>query len=128
VGTQPDKISDAIPAMLSIIEDMPVVENAILQTRDNILKKIESDRTLPSQLFWDYLSVQDRGYNRDLTKDIYEKMKNTGTKDLVDFQKNYVQNRHFSFLVLGDKKWINLGYLKQFGELIELKMEDVFCY
>ncbi len=128
VGTQPDKISDAIPAMLSIIEDMPVIENSIIQNRDNILKKIESDRTLPSQLFWDYLSIKDKGFDRDLTKDIYEKMKKTSPKDLIDFQKKYVRNRHFSFLVLGDKTRIDLDYLKQFGTLVELKMDDVFCY
>lgn len=128
VGTQPDKISDAIPALLSIINDMPVVENQIQQTRDNILKKIESDRVLPAEIFWGYLATKDKGYDRDLSKDIYTKMKNTRAQDLVDFQKQYIKDRNFSFLVLGDKKRIDLEYLKQFGELVELKMEDVFCY
>ncbi len=128
VGTQPDKISDAIPAMLSIMDKMPVVEKSIQQTIDNIIKKIESDRSLPSQVFWNYLSVQDKGFNHDLTKDIYEKMKNVKVHDLLDFQQKYVKNRDFSFLVLGDKKRVDLTYLKQFGELVELTVEDVFCY
>ncbi len=48
VGTQPDKLQDAIPAMLGILRDMPAIYPQIEQARASILKRIETERLLPT--------------------------------------------------------------------------------
>jgi predicted Zn-dependent peptidase len=128
VGTQPDKIKDAIPAMKEIIENMPIVEVQIEHARHSIQKRLESDRIAPSRMYWEYRSVKDLGYDRDLYEDIYEKMKTVTKEDLMAFHSKFIKGRDYSLLVLGDKKQVDLEYLATFGEVKELTMKDVFGY
>lgn len=128
VGTQPDKISDAIPALLQIIEDMPLVESQIENARLTILKQMESERTPRKRIFWEALAARDLGFERNLNPDLYEAARIATPGTLADFHEQFVRGRNYSFLVLGSKKQVDLSYLSNFGEVEELTMEQVFGY
>ncbi len=128
LGTQPDKLPDAIPYLLNILEDMPVVEAAMENARISILKRLESSRTASTQLFWEAQRMKDLGMDQDLDRLLYQRLKKATIQDLIDFQAKYVKNRHYTFMVLGDQKQIDKEYLKTFGELKVLSMKDVFGY
>lgn len=128
LGTQPDKLPDAIPYLMNILEDMPVVEAAMENARISILKRLESSRTASTQLFWESQRMKDLGMDQDLGKLLYERLKKATIQDLIDFQAKHVKNRHYTFMVLGDQKQIDMEYLKTFGDLRVLSMKDVFGY
>lgn len=128
VGTQPDKLSDAIPAMLNILNEMPVSESQIDSARKSILRQIETDRIHPSEIYWTYRSKKDQGLDRDTRRDMYHLMQTITVEQLLDFHHTYVKNRPYTFLVMGNKEHIDLDYLGQFGPLRELSMEEVFGY
>jgi len=126
VGTQPDKITDALPALRGIIEQMPVVEPQIEQARASILKRIESERTHPSRLYWDARAAWDLGYRHDLQREVYETMSQIAASDLIDFHEQYVKGRAFTFLVMGERKALDFNYLNSIGEVKELSIEEAF--
>lgn len=128
VGTQPDKIKSAIPALLENIENMPVVPAQIDHARQSILKRIESERTTNSKLYWDFVGTKDRGYQEDLRKHLYSKMKSIDIEDLIQFQKTYIKGRHFTFVILGDKTQLDMEYLQSLGKFKELNLEKIFGY
>jgi predicted Zn-dependent peptidase len=128
LGTQPDKLMDAIPALLDIIEHMPVVEGQIENARYSILRRIESERVTPSHLYWQYRAVQDLGYHHDLAFDIYEHLKKAGVKELCAFHEQFVKGRAYHLLVIGSRDQIDMNFLNSFGELQELTLEEVFGY
>lgn len=128
VGTQPDKLPDAIPAMLQILNDMPVAPGQAHQARTSILRQIETSRIHPANIYWSYRSKKDLGLEHDTRRDMYERMQRGTLDELLDFQREYVQNRPYSFLVMGSKERVDLDYLSQFGPVRELSMEDVFGY
>ncbi|GAB5552797.1 MAG: insulinase family protein [Saprospiraceae bacterium] len=128
VGTQPDKLSDAIPALLSILEDMPVVPQQIRHAQDSILKRMESARISPSHYYWRLRSMQFLGFEEDLRQESYERLKNVGPEDLLQFQQKYVKGRDFTFVVLGSKERIDLDYLSQFGPIEEVTLEQIFGF
>ena len=128
VGTQPDKISDAVPAMLHIMENMPFVENQIENAKLSILKRVESERITPRNLYWESRAVSDLGYGHDLRRDLYETMKQADARALAAFHQQYIKGRSYSFLILGSKKEVDLPYFEQFGAVEELSMEQVFGY
>ncbi len=128
VGTQPDKLTEAIPAMKDILENMPIVEAQIEHARLSILKQIESQRLAPSKLFWEYRANLDKGYSHDLSRDIYERLSKATPQDLIDFHQKFVRGREFTFLVLGSKERLDLDYLGTFGSVKELQLKDVFGY
>ena len=126
VGTQPDKIQDALPAMKTILEDMPLSLPQLEQTRLSIIKRIESERIKGSHIFWKYLGNLKRGYRHDIRKDLYLKMQQFNPSELQEFHSIHVKKRNYNLLVLGNRDNIDLEYLSKWGELIELKHEDLF--
>lgn len=128
VGTQPDKLPDAIPAMMDILQHMPLVESQIDQARLAILKRIETERILPGDIFWSAQGAQDLGFDRDLREDIYSAMTRMKASDLFEFQQRHVRDRAYTFLVLGSRDRVDLNYLRSFGPVREMGISEVFGY
>lgn len=128
VGTQPDKIQDALPALFNILNDMPADRNQMELSRQSSLKQIASSYTQPKRLYWDYQLFKDRGYTHDLSQDIYRQLLQSNADDLIRFQQEYVRGKHYKLMVLGSKDRIDMEYLRSFGPVRELSMEEVFGY
>ena len=134
VGTQSDKIKEAIPAMNEIIENMPITVDQIVNSVDAINKKIESDRLTRDRIYWTYRMNKKRGFEKDLREDAYKYFtkfkseKNTLIDEFKKFQEKIIKGRHYTILVLGDKKKLDAAYLKSLGKYEELSLEDVFGY
>lgn len=128
VGTQPDKLSVALPAMVDIINDMPVVNDQIEHARSSILRQIETERIVPRNLYWAARGVQDLGYRRDLRFDLYQRLSHDGREGLLEFHATHVRNRHFTFLLLGDRRQVDPRVLEALGPLREVTKEEVFGY
>jgi predicted Zn-dependent peptidase len=126
VGTQADKMPDAIKAMTEIVEAMPVSETQIAQAIESIEKKIESSRITKDGIYWNYRLNKDRGFDRDIRKDVYDRMKIATPADLKAFQEKYVKGRHYTYLVLGSKASVNMDYLQSIGKVTELSLDEVF--
>lgn len=121
-------MKDAIPAMKAIIEEMPLVDAQIEHARHSIHKRLETDRIAPSRMYWEYRSVKDLGYERDLFEDIYNNMKTVTKDDLSEFHQKFIKGRKYALVVLGDKERVDLDYLANYGEVRELSMKDIFGY
>lgn len=128
VGTQADKLQEALKAMHAIIEEMPISETQIEQARLSVLKTIESERITKANIYWTYRNNLERGIEHDIREDTYRAISQMTSADLKAFQQQYVKNRAFTFLVLGDKTKIDFEYLYSIGPVEELSMEDLFGY
>jgi predicted Zn-dependent peptidase len=129
VGTQPDKLRDAVDAFQAILEDMPVSLPQMEHARQGVLKQISAGRITQAELYWAWRSSRDKGFaNRDLRQDIYQTIEKAEASDLIDFQRNHVKGRHYSWLVLGERERIDFKYLQKIGKVVELSLEEVFGY
>ncbi len=126
VGTQADKMPSAIAAMQEIIEDMPFSAEQIEQAVESIQKKIETGRVKGSNIYWNAHTTKERGFDHDLRKDIYDKMKTVTPADLKAFHQQYIKGRNYTYLVLGSKENIDMEYLKKIGSVTELTLDEVF--
>lgn len=128
VGTQPDKLKEAISAMHDIIENMPISETQIEHARQSVLKTIESERITRANVYWTYRNNKDRGIEKDVRQDIYEAISRATAEDLQAFQQKHIKGRHYTFLILGDRSKMDFDYLTSIGEVQELSLEEVFGY
>lgn len=133
LGTQSDKMKEAITAMGEIIENMPISEKAIENAWVGIQKKIETERITKENVYWSYLANMRRGYNEDLRKRVYDYFKGQPnlaavTAALKDFQQTKVKGRKYTYLVLGDKKKIDMEYLSKLGKVRDVSLNEVFGY
>jgi len=129
VGTQPDKLHEAVDAFQNILEEMPVSLPQMEHARQGVLKQIAAGRISQSELYWAWRSSRDKGYaNRDLRQDIYSTIEKAEASDLIEFQRTQVKGRHYTWLVLGERERIDFQYLKKIGKVVELSLEEVFGY
>lgn len=127
VGTQPDKVRDAVEAFQAILEDMPVSLPQIETARQSVLKQIAASRLSRSELFWTWRGNRDKGFpKRDLREDTYRALEKASAADLLAFQKQHVKGRHYTWLVLGDRQSVDFKYLKKLGKVQELTLDEVF--
>jgi len=128
VGTQADKLADAVAGMQEIIENMPFSAEQIEQARQSILKKYESERINSNRVYWSYRGAKDKGFDRDLRQDIYNRIKTVTPAELKAFQEKYVKGRNYVMCVMGNKENVNLDYLKTLGDVEVLTKEQIFGY
>lgn len=126
IGTQSDKLPDALPAMTAIIHEPPVSENAFENSRESLLSKIESQRITKTALLFNYESARRMGYDQDMRKPVYEYAQTASLQDVLNFQEEYIKGRNFRLMVMGDRDKINFEALKKYGPVKELTLEELF--
>lgn len=132
VGTQADKLKEAIPAMKEIIEQMPVSEDLMQAAAVALTKKIDSERLTKSRIYWTYRNNKKKGYDRDIRKDVYDQVselakdKDATVKVIKEFQEGKIKGRKYTYLVLGDKEKIDMEFLKTLGTVEVFTIEEIF--
>lgn len=134
VGTQVDKLKDAVPAMRDIINNIPISEEQIKGSVESIIKKIESDRLTRDRIYWTYRTNKKRGFDKDLREETYNFFSNFSSENnaIIDefkkFHEKNIKNRNYTILVLGDKKRMDTKYLQSLGKFEQMTIDEVFGY
>jgi predicted Zn-dependent peptidase len=128
VGTQVDKLADAVPAMVDIVENMPVSEAQIENARQAILRKIETERVIKDDIYWSYRFAKQRGLDRDVRQDVYQRMQSISPQDLIKFQQENVKGRKYTLLVMGSKDRVDMDFLRSIGPVKEMNLSEIFGF
>ncbi|UZR93464.1 M16 family metallopeptidase [Chondrinema litorale] len=128
VGSQADKQPEAMKAMRELLENMPESQDAFEIGKQAILSKIESERVTKSSVLWNYESAKSHDLNYDLRKDVYEQVKTMTFDDLKAFHEVYIKGQSYVTVLVGSHDKINFNDLKNYGEVKELTLEEIFGY
>ena len=71
IGTQADKMPDAVDAMDHLMNNMPEAREQFESAKKSALKKIAAQRITKSSIFWNYESLKKRGLDYDIRKEMY---------------------------------------------------------
>ncbi len=128
VGTQRDKLAEAVRVLLELMSNMPEANDQFEDAKLAALKKIESERIVNREVYWNYRSLKKRGIDYDIRKEHYETIKNMSLEDLKKFFNDRVADRKYTFCVIGKKADMDFNVLANLGEVKELSLEEVFGY
>ena len=128
VGTQANKLEQAVKAMMELMSNMPEVEDQFNQAKAATLKKIASKRITKSNIFWSYESLKKRGINNDNRKQIYDEIKAMTMEDLKTFFDDNIKNENYNVMVIGNKKDIDFEAISKLGNVKELEIDYLFNY
>jgi predicted Zn-dependent peptidase len=128
VGTQADKLGEAIPAMNELLTTLPRTEQSFTTAKEALRKQIETERITRTGILFDYLAAQKRGVDHDLRRDTYASLDKMGLDDVVRFHKDHITGRKYAMCVVGSKTKINMEELKKHGRVVELTLTDIFGY
>jgi predicted Zn-dependent peptidase len=128
IATQNDKMTDAISAFQSILNDMPESEKAFNIAKESLLTNIRTERILRDDVLWDYLHAKEFGYDTDARKELFLRIPGMTLDDVKDFQQQYIKDKPLVYCILGDTKDLDLKALEKLGAITKLSQEELFGY
>lgn len=128
IGTQADKLKEAMKGMTDLLNDMPESEKNLELAKKAALEKIRTERIIKSSILFNYETAVKRGLDYDLRKDVYEAVPNMTMADLKAFHEQYIKNSEYNIMVIGKKGNVDMEALAEYGPISELTLEDVFGY
>jgi len=128
IGTQADKIKEALSGMVELIDSMPKSDLLFMNSKISILETIATQRVTKVAVLNDYERNLRMGYTEDIRKAIYDSISTMTFEDIQNLQKNYISNQPRIILIIGSKDKINFSELSQYGTVQELTLEEIFGY
>ena len=128
IGTQSDKLAEALYGMSDLLNEMPETEVLFESSKESILKQIQTERITKSSILFNYESAVRMGLDHDIRKDIYDGIQNMTLSDIKAFHNKYFKEKRYTYLVIGDKNKLDFKKLQKFGKLEKLSLADVFGY
>lgn len=128
VGTQANKLPQAVDALKELMNDMPKAENQFNNSKNAALKKIATRRYTKSGIFFYQLDLKDRDINYDINRDIYSATEKMTMRDLENFFNSHIKGKHFNVGLIGKKDNLDWEAVQSMGDVKELTLEELFGY
>ena len=128
IGTQADKIPEAMDGFFELLTEMPLSEKAFDAARNGIIARIKPERITKSNILFRYLSAQRMEIDHDTREDLYNQVPELTINDVQEFFNEYIQGQHYNIMVLADTAKIDLKALAEYGEITHLTLEEIFGY
>ena len=128
IGSQNDKLADCLDVFHEITENMPLAQNSFDLAKDAVVKRLATQRHTGFSVLNYYLSLREMGFDRDISRDIYQKVRTLTLADLQRFAADNVAGRTYRYIVLGDEQNLDMKKLESLGTLHRLTIEDIFGY
>lgn len=128
IGTQSDKMKDAIVAMNELHQNLPQVQASFDRAKDAVVSKMRTERTQKTSLFWLKRELLKMGLDSNYKAELLNSVQNLEIKDLVQFHSKEYGELPFNYAILGDKSKLDMAYLKTLGEIKEVSLEELFGY
>ena len=128
IGTQADKLPEALDGISNLMRELPKSPQLFASAQNGILQKIATERLTKAEILFSYEEALRLGHDHDIRKDIYEGAGSMNLNDIEQFHKSHFNDRKHVMLVLGNKKNLDMGTLRKYGTVKELKVDDIFGY
>ncbi|MGB3018682.1 MAG: insulinase family protein [Ignavibacteria bacterium] len=128
IGTQADKLSDAMREMNLLLKKMPESQVIFDNSKNAIVKQVQTERVTGSGILGSFENAKRLGRDYDIRKDIYSKVPDYTLSDLKKFHDERFASRNYDVLVLGDINKLDMETLKKYGDVKVLTLKDVFGY
>lgn len=128
VGTQSDKLQTAVSEFNRLLQQMPLVPDQFDGVKESLKLMLATDWFTGSDIYWAADRARKRGLDRDIRKDVYEKLQQLSLADLNQFFQQHIQGKNKVYLVMGKKEDLDWRVLESLGPVQELTAEQLFGY
>lgn len=128
IGTQADKLPEALDGMMELLQEMPVSEKSYTQAREGVLQGIASDRITKMEILRSYHGLKKIGIDYDLRKEMYDKISTMSISDISAFHTKYIKGKKYRMAIIGSKEKIDFKIFEKFGPVTELDFKQIFGY
>jgi predicted Zn-dependent peptidase len=128
VGSQADKMTDAVNGMNELLNVLPQNEKSFEIGKNNVLNNLESDRITKDAIFFYYFADQKLGYDYDSRVDVYKGLQAIDFATIKKFHEDKVANKPYTYLIVASDKKVKMEDMQKFGTVTTLTLEQLFGY
>lgn len=128
IGTQSDKLPEAMAGMEALLTDMPVAEANLEIAKNAIRNSISTERITKGNVLLSYERARRLGLDYDLRRDVYASTQKMTFDELKKFQTAKIKGQNQVILVIGSKDRLNFKELSKYGTVQQLTLKEVFGY
>ncbi|UKT62788.1 M16 family metallopeptidase [Pedobacter mucosus] len=128
VGTQADKMNDAVAGMNELLTTLPESDKSFDLSKSNSLNGIETSRITKDGIIYTYLADKKLGFDHDSRIDEYANLKPLTFADVKSFHQSNLSGKSYSYCIVASEKKINMADLAKFGPVTKLNLEQIFGY
>ena len=128
IGTQSDKISEAIAGMNALLDTLPRSEKAFNTAKKSFLSDIETQRIKKDAIIFSYLQNLKKGIDYDQRKNWYSQVKTMSFTDIEKVHQTELANKPYTYCIVASEKNITDDQLGHIGKLKKLSLEEIFGY
>jgi len=128
IGTQADKLPEALEGISALMRELPESPELFASAKTGIMQKIASERLTRTEVLFNYEDARRLGLDRDIRQDIYHHVPKMELGDVQNFHLKHFGNRNHVMLVLGDTSRLDMQTLGRYGQVRELKLDELFGY
>lgn len=126
--TQNDKMMECINQFKVILDTLPQTQAALDLAKQAIIKRLQTVRITKENILETYISARTYGIDYDLNELLYKVVPTLEMKDLIRFQQQYIANKPYRYIILGDEKNLDMNSLKKVGPIKRVSTEEIFGY
>lgn len=128
VGTQADKLPEAMAGITGLLNNMPKIDAAFEKTKTAVEQKMRTARLMKANILLEYEKAKKLGLDYDRRKDNFEKASQITFDDINKFYESHVKGKPYTVLVMGDKKKLDMKTLQKYGKVEFVTLEQIFGY
>ena len=115
IGTQNDKLIDAMEAFTDLLDNMPVSELNFDLAKTSLISQYRTNRTRKMSIINYYLTCEEMGLKASLDRTNYNLIQKMTLNDVKSFNANYIKGQKRVVVVLGNKDEVDLKGLEKYG-------------
>ncbi len=128
IGSQNDKLVQAVTAFDEIINNMPEEQNNFDIALSSLDSQMRTNRVTGINVLNKYLSDKELGIEEAREKAVFKKLGTLTMEDLVLTQQKWIKDRSYIYGIVGDVHDLDINFLKTLGPVKILSAEEVFGY
>ena len=128
IGTQSDKLPEAISAFNEILLNMPESEKALGIAKNALMEQLRTSRYDGRRLPLLYFALKKLAIDQNPDAVVYAKLPTLQMHDIVNFQKETIKTMVYDYAVLGDTRHIDRAALEKLGKIVEVKVDALFGF
>jgi predicted Zn-dependent peptidase len=128
IGTQNDKLIDAMEAFTDLLDNMPVSELNFDLAKTSLISQYRTNRTRKMSIINYYLTCEEMGLKAPLDRTNFNLIQKMTLNDVKAFNANYIKGQKRVVVVLGNKDEVDLKGLEKYGKVTTLSLEEIFGY
>jgi zinc protease len=128
IGTQANKLPQAVDAIASLLAEMPIIEKQFNNAKESSLKQIASSRIIKTNIFFNQLNLKKLGFDYDMRSDMYKDIQNLNLDKTTAFFNQEVKTKQYNTAIISKKESLDFEALKKLGTIEEVTLEEIFNY